>query len=480
MKIILINPSFEEQYSVGSSRSIRYVLNEIPPLGLAYLAAVLEKHNFRVNIIDCTRGVSSHRAFDQIISSKPQLVGITASTPTFESSRLIARRIKNILPDTVVVIGGAHVTAMPYETMQAGCFDVGVLQEGEVTFLELVKHIDVNGINNLNNIKGLIFKHEGKYVITPKREYILNLDEIPFPARHLLPSLNMYRPTPASYKRLPLGVIMTSRGCPHACTFCDRAVFGNVYRSRSAENVLAEVEELTRKYQAREIRFFDDCFTLDKQRTYKICAGLRKIKPKLPWTCLTTVGSVDKDLLREMKSSGCWQVLFGLESADERMLKLLKKGATLKENINAVTWAKQAGLNVRADFIVGTPGETEESLKKTLDFAVSMKLDYAHFNKFVPYPGTGLYRKLRNEGHSFDFSLNSSITAHSDFMYIPETLTREYYMNFINYAHKEFYLRPGYIFHRLFSLRTRDELKGQIKGFLSIALLGQAHDAHEK
>jgi radical SAM superfamily enzyme YgiQ (UPF0313 family) len=238
---------------------------------------------------------------------------------------------------------------------------------------------------------------------------------------------------------------------------------------RSAGNVLGEVEEVVNKYGAREIRFFDDCFTLDKERTYKICEGVKKRKLKFPWTCLTTVNSVTKDLLKEMKSAGCWQVLFGLESADEEMLGRLKKGATLEQNINAVRWAKEAGLSVRADFIVGTPGETEESLKKTLDFAINMKLDYAHFNKFVPYPGTELYGALIKEGYNFDFAKCSSITAHTDFIYCPPAVDKDYYMRFINYAHRKFYLRPSYILRRLFSIKTWDELKGQIKGLFAIA-----------
>ena len=244
-----------------------------------------------------------------------------------------------------------------------------MIGEGEEALVEIVSLSSV-ACNNLRGVKGIIFRKDGNLVITPMREAIRDLDSLPFPARHLLPPLSRYRPTPASYRRLPLGVMITSRGCPQQCAFCDRAVFGNGYRKRSPENVLGEVDELAYKYGAREIRFFDDCFTLDKERVMKICHGLRKIKPRLPWTCLTTVGSVTKELLKEMSSSGCWQVLYGLESGSDRMLKLLKKGATLEQNIQAVRWAKEAGLSVRADFIVGTPGETEESLRETLAFAL--------------------------------------------------------------------------------------------------------------
>jgi radical SAM superfamily enzyme YgiQ (UPF0313 family) len=316
-------------------------------------------------------------------------------------------------------------------------------------------------------IKGIIYKQDGKVSITTKREFIKDLDRLPFPARYFLPPLSRYRPTPASYKRLPLATIMTSRGCPSQCVFCDKAVFGNIYRQRTADNILAEVEEVIGRFGAREIRFFDDLFTLDKQRTYKICVGLKK--KMVPWTCLTTVTAVTKELLNEMKAAGCWQVLYGLESGDSRMLKLLGKGNTIEENIRAVRWAKEAGLSVRADFIVGTPGETMDSLKETLRFAIGMDLDYAHFNKFVPFPGTELYKSLTCAGYNFNFSGRCSILDHSTLFYVPDGISREEYRRFLDSAYKKFYLRHRYIIKRLLSIRTKDEFIGQLKGFFAIA-----------
>ncbi len=469
MNTVLINPPFKEKHSVGSYRSMRYVLNIVPPLGLAYLASVLERNKLPVRIFDFTVENFDY-AFRNLVSQSPQLIGINASLANFGSAKALASKIRERLPGSILVIGGAYITAMPYEVMQEGVFDIGVIGEGEETFLELVKHIMQKGMSDLSLVKGIIFKEGGKWVINQRRGYLDDLDMIPYPARNLLPPLSRYSPTPASYKKLPLAVVITSRGCPHGCTFCDRSVFGNIYRKRSPENVLGEIEEVVNKYGAKEIRFFDDCFTMDKDRVYRICSGIRQKKIKVSWTCLTTVGSIDKDLLKEMKSSGCWQVLYGLESADEAMLKSLNKSATVEQNANAVRWAKEAGLSVRADFIIGTPGETEESLQKTLDFAIKMKIDYAHFNKFVPYPGTELYKMLKAKNYDFDFSKGASITD-SHFLYIPETLSKEKYTAFINYAHKKFYLRIGYILKRLFSIRNWGEFKGQAMGFLAVFLL---------
>ncbi|MBL7130466.1 MAG: cobalamin-dependent protein [Candidatus Omnitrophica bacterium] len=468
MRILLVNPPFEERYSVGGSRSIRRVLNIISPLGLAYLAAVLEKNKFSVKIIDCTISISYRQLFKSILEENPEVVGITATTSSFESAKFVARHIKEILPGGIIIIGGAHITAMPEATLKTDCFDIGVLGEAEETFLELVRHIEAYRLRRLDTVKGIAFKSGDDIINTGRREFIHDLDRLPLPARHLLPPLKKYHPTPASYKRLPLGVLITSRGCPCQCIFCDRAIFGNITRLRGVDNVLDEVEELIYKYGAREIRFFDDLFTLDIGRTYKICEGLQRRKLHVPWTCLTGANFVTKDLLKTMKSAGCWQVLYGLESADSRMLKSLNKGNTLEQNIRAVRWAQKVGLNVRADFIVGVPGDTLENMERTLKFAINMKLDYAHFNKFVPFPGTAIYKTLINQGYKFDFAKPCSILDHATLMYVSEGVAKIEYMNFLNYAFKKFYLRPHYILNRLISIRTWDEFKGQVNGLLAI------------
>jgi radical SAM superfamily enzyme YgiQ (UPF0313 family) len=320
----------------------------------------------------------------------------------------------------------------------------------------------------MNSVDGIAYRKDGNILKTRQRAFIRNLDTLPFPARHLQFPLNAYKPTPASYKRLPLGVLITSRGCPSKCTFCDRSVFGSIYRERSAGNVIEEIEELVYKNGAREIRFFDDTFTFNKQRVFEICAKLKERRIKIPWTCLTKVTDISEDTFKTMRESGCWQVLFGLESGDERMLKLLKKGNTLEQNRMAVYLAKKAGLSVRADFIVGTPGETLESLKHTLEFAIKLKVDYAHFNKFVPLPGTELYKILAHQGYELDFEKNLSILDHSSIFHVPELMSKEDFKQFLDYANRAFYIRPSYILKRLLSIRSLIELKGQINGFFAI------------
>ncbi|MDP8215652.1 MAG: radical SAM protein [Candidatus Euphemobacter frigidus] len=469
MRVMLINPPFDPEESVGESSSVRFVLNITPPLGLAYLGAVLERAGHHVKIVDYTSRFPYAPLTEIIKDFEPDLIGLTSTTPSFESARRLSEELRKIIPRTPLILGGAHITCAPESAMESGLFEVGVIGEGEETVVELTDHIRGHGFAGLDGVKGIIYRDGGGFRRTPPRPFIEDLDSLPFPAYHLLPSLTHYHPTPASYRRLPVGILMTSRGCPFKCTFCDRSIFGNTTRFQSPERVLAEVEWMIRELGAKEIRFFDDTFTLKRERAAEICAGLRERNLNLPWTCLTAVKAITPDLLKKMKSAGCWQVLYGLESGDDRMLGLLGKGNTVKENRDAVGWAKDAGLEVRGDFIVGTPGETMESLEKTLNFTLESGLDYAHFNKFTPFPGTELYKRLVADGYSFDFSHGCSILDHGALLFIPRSLDREEYRRWLDRAFKKFYLRPSHIGKRLLAIRTWTQFRGQVRGAFAIA-----------
>jgi len=471
-KTLLINPPFElEDESVGKTKSIKKVLNIVPPLGIAYIAAVLEKMGIGTRIIDCAIGISFDDLYKRILEESPDIIGITSTTPAFVKTKRLASFIREQLPATKILIGGAQLTALPFETMKTGLFDIGVIGEGELTVERLFKNYKNKRFESLDRVRGIIYKDETGIHQNEDQDFINDLDSIPMPARHLLPHPGFYRPTPASCRRVPYAVIMTSRGCPSQCTFCDRKIFGMRCRMRSVSNIFQEIEKVVADYGVKEIRFFDDTFTLNKKRVYEICDEFEKRGLKLSWTCLTKAACVDGPLLKRMKKAGCWQVLYGFESGDDRMLKLLKKGNTVQMNKKATRLTKEAGLEVRGDFIVGTPGETWESLENTVRFAIDMKLDYAHFNKFIPFPGTELYKKLTDEGHAFDFS-KSTILDHKQIYYVNPGMKEEEFSRFLDQASKRFYLRPGYILKRLVSIRTLHQLKGQIDGFFAIFELG--------
>ncbi len=471
MNILLVNPPFDPEESVGESRSVRFVLNITPPLGLAYLGAVLERAGHRVRIVDYTARFPYPPLPDLLRDFHPGLIGLTATTPSFESARRLAAEIQRLAPAVPIVLGGAHITCTPEAVRADGLFAAGVIGEGEETMVELAGRLKEGRISGLETVRGIVYPEGGSLRRTPPRGFISDLDSLPFPGYHLLPPLKHYHPTPASYRKLPVGILMTSRGCPFKCTFCDRSIFGNNTRFHSPGRVLDEVEWMLNELGAREIRFFDDTFTLKRDRVREICAGIRERGLKFPWTCLTAVKTVTPEILKEMKVAGCWQVLFGLESGDDRMLKLLGKGNTVEDNRKAVRWAKEAGLEVRGDFIVGTPGETMESLQRTLSFTLETGLDYAHFNKFTPFPGTELYRRLEAAGYAFDFSRGCSILDHGALLFVPESLDREEYRRWLDRAFKKFYLRPSHVLKRILAVRTWTQFRGQVRGAFAIAEL---------
>ncbi len=465
--ILFIAPPFSDEVAVGRTRSMGNVLNVIPPLGLAYIAAVLEQDGFNVEILDCS--IPGFSLDDRLRRLEPVLVGISSTTPAFESSMKTAREVRRILKDAVIIIGGSHVTALPGETMGTGLFDLGILGEGEMAFLELARlYRDAARPEKeqLEDVKGIVFRRGKRLIRTGKRELIKDLDSLPFPARHLLPHVSSYSPTPASYRKLPQAHVMTTRGCSFGCTFCDRSIFGRTYRERSAKNVLSEVDRLVREYGVKEIKFFDDNFTLNRKRLYEICRGMRD--RKIGWCCLTRVNAVDREMLRFMKRCGCWQVLFGIESGDQETLDRLQKGTKIEEIERAVRWAQEAGLNIRADFLIGAPGETRKTVRKTLDFAKRLNVDFAHFNKFTPYPGTEIYDELTREGYSFDFSKSCSQLDHSIVLYSPKGMRKDELSRLVDRAHKEYYLRPRYMIRQLLGIRSYLDVQRMMRGFFAV------------
>lgn len=362
-------------------------------IGLAYLAAVLEKNGHEVTVIDCPASeIDLIQLKIKLSSAEPKLIGITSMTPTIQSAIQSAYAAKETCPDALVVLGGPHATFMDEQVLsEEKSIDIVVRGEGEQTLLDLTQN--VSNHKKLNKIEGITYRNNGNIVRTSNRAYIQNLDELPRPAYKYFP-LEKYR----LYGRRILPII-TSRGCPSQCSFCTTSrIFGKAFRARSPQNVVDELEWLRDVHGADAFSFYDDTFTLDKTRALKICEEMKNRKIGIPWDCQTRVSTVSKELLSKMREANCQQVFFGVESGCQKILDAVNKGTTVEQNKAAIKMAKKAGLFVAVSVMVGYPGETPEMLKQTIDLVRNTEPDDAYICVATPYPGTELRNLIEKMG----------------------------------------------------------------------------------
>jgi radical SAM superfamily enzyme YgiQ (UPF0313 family) len=467
MKVTLINPSItmEERYGKFAKGG-----SSVPPLGLAYIAATLENNGVKVNIIDGSVLNLDQGAIEKLLSKhNPDIVGVTALTPTLYRSYEVINTVKKALPDSLIVIGGPHPSLFPTDVLKENVnIDVSVYGEGEYTVLELANNIESHGKDNsksFEDVRGIAYRNNGQIRKNTPRPYIDDLDTLPFPARHLLP-MDKYRPALYQIKRSPNTNLIASRGCPFNCNFCSKGVYGRKFRIRSPENVITEIEYLIEKYGIKELLFWDDTFTLNKKWIEDFCILLKERNLDITWSCSSRVNKVDKLLLQKMRKAGCWSIFYGIESGSQKLLNNINKGITISQVINAVKWAKEAGIQVRASFMLGLPGETKELAEKTIAFAKELDPDYAQFNITTPYPGTELMKVAGKYGKiiSHDFS---KYTIWSP-IFIPNGSTSEDLTKLHHQAYMEFYLRPTYILKRLAKIRSFSDIMVYLKGFATL------------
>lgn len=363
------------------------------PIGLAYLASVLEEGECEVTVIDCPALDMTQQDLKQKLESiQPDLIGITSMTPTIQSALQSAQIAKNACPEAMTVLGGPHVTFMDEPVLtEEKAVDVIVRGEGEQTLLELAKN--VFNPKALEDIEGITFRKEGQIVRTPNRRVMENLDDLPRPAYKFFP-LENYRLF--GRKILP---IITARGCPSQCSFCTSAqMFGKGFRARSPKNIADELEWLRDEHGAEAFTFYDDTFTLDRRRAIGICDEIVTRKIGLPWDCQTRVSTVSRDILLKMREANCQQVFFGVESGCQTILDAVKKGTTVAQNEKAILLAKDVGLFVAVSVMIGYPGETHAMLKETIDLVKKTEPDDVYICVATPYPGTELRRLVKDNG----------------------------------------------------------------------------------
>jgi anaerobic magnesium-protoporphyrin IX monomethyl ester cyclase len=363
------------------------------PIGLAYLAAVIEKDGNEILVLDClASNIDQEQLKQKLAAFNPEVIGISSMTPMVQSTMQAAKGAKEACPNAVVVLGGPHATFMDKEILsQEQSVDVVVRGEGEQTLLELTKQVvDHDG---LNSVEGISFRHQNQIIQNPNRPPIQNLDELPYPAYKHFP-LDKYR----LFGKLFFPVI-TSRGCPFQCSFCTTSrIMGKQYRARSPKNIGNELELLQRECNADSFTFYDDTLTLDKQRIFDICDEIKTRNINIPWDCQTRVDQISPEILSKMKATNCKQVFFGVESGCQDILNAVKKRTTVEQNEKAIKMAKKAGLFVATSIIIGYPGETSEMRKETLDFIRRAEPDDVYLCFATPYPGTELRSLVEKMG----------------------------------------------------------------------------------
>jgi anaerobic magnesium-protoporphyrin IX monomethyl ester cyclase len=433
IKISLVNPPLVE----GVYRHQLYL-----PIGLAYLAAVLEKDGHNITVIDCPALEINHNQLRaKLASLEPDLIGITSMTPTIPSSLLSAHIAKEACPDSLTILGGPHVTFMDKQVLaEEAAVDVVVRGEGEQTLLELAQNL--SNSKGLGGINGITFRNKGQIIHTPNRSLIQKLDELTRPAYKYFP-LEKYR----LFGRRILPVI-TSRGCPSQCSFCTTArMFGRTFRARSPKNVVDELEWLRNTHGADAFTFYDDTFTLDKKRALKICEEIQNRELGLPWDCQTRVTQVSKEILGKMREANCQQVFFGVESGCQEILDAVKKGTSVEQNEKAIRLAKETGLFVAVSVIIGYPGETPDMLKQTIDLIRRTEPDDVYLCVATPYPGTELRSLVEDMGWTMsdDWGLYDTITPVFENPNLPAEEIRK-----LRSAFYDGFYSPKYVFRHLF------------------------------
>lgn len=435
-KVLLVNPPLSLNARYGALASAGAC---VPPFGLCSLAAVCLEKGWEVQILDAqAERLDIAKTLRKVLAIAPKYIGISITTPSLRNASLLAEAIKARHSATVIV-GGPHVTSLPEETlMENPAFDIVVTGEGEVTFPELLEAVE--GEKDLTEVAGLAFRGDSGIIRTSMRPLIPNLDLLPKPAWYLLTGF------PFLYHLQLQGMlhsrsvsIMTSRGCTGRCTFCDRSVFGNFVRVNSAEYVFELLSGLNKDYNIRFFQFEDDNFTVFPERVEKICDLLIKSNLNIEWSCLSRMDTVDFGILKTMKKAGCRYLMFGIESGNPGILRRLNKGIDLEKAGRILRLAKKAGLKTKGFFILGSPGETRQTVRDTLRFIEENPLDDISITFFTPFPGSPIHRKIHKYGR-----LVGGYEAMTFYrpVFIPYNMTAEELQSEISRIYKRFYLRP--------------------------------------
>lgn len=470
MKCAIIFPAWEasDVYISGFAGSqIHYQ----QPTGILYVAAALREAGHDVLLLDGAF-IKHDDILKRIKEFEPKFAGVYGNAPLWYKTVNTINDIKKIDKNIFLAVGGPYPIGAREKVFEDfDNLDVSFTGEGDIAAPEAIERLEKN--ESLKGVAGVIYKErkdDGSYELIDNGppSLIEDLDSLPFPARDLAHPLKWYRPTAGSYKKYPVGTVLSSRGCNNRCIYCFQVGKQPGIRYRSPENVMLEIEELITKYGAREIRFIDDNFAGDYKWTEELCKLIEESRFKFPWHASVRADAVDLPLLKKMRHAGCWELLIGIESGVQKNLDAMAKNVTVEQNRNAVLWSKKAGIKVYTPYIFGVPGETFEEGLKTIEFAIEVDPHYVNFHTLAPYPGAPIHDNVKEYGtivgdkSEFNFEMAA---------FIPYSMTRDEIFKLRELAFRRFYRRPKYILRRIFGVRTRHDFRTLYTGAISFLYL---------
>lgn len=440
--VLLVNPP--SAFGTYKGTKMDVYVQIYPVLSLASLAAILREKGFRVSILDLGIEKVPFQVLSRVLDElKPRIVGVTATTPLiFEASQISRIAREKLGKEVLIVLGGPHASALPEECLRMSDFDVVAIGEGDYTIVELAEG------RSLSDIKGIYYKQEERILSTPARERIKDLDSLPFPALDLF-DIKRYNSSKLVARKSPFSDLMTSRGCVFNCSFCGKKVFGRRFVPKSPERVIEEIK-YTLRLGFREIRNVDDSFTANINRAKTICEMILREKLNFPWTLAggIRVDCVDEEFLVLAKRAGLYQVSFGFESGDQECLNSIGKGITIEQSTRAMEMVKKVGLESVGFFMFGLPAETEESMRKTIDFAIKLMPDFAKVTILVPIPDSKIFADWEREGRIKSRDWSQYKLHEAGVVYQHPTLSHEKMREYYDLFYRKFYLNPGYLLRR--------------------------------
>lgn len=456
MKVLLVQPPFIEEEITS--------LVKYAPMGLIALAAYIRQdNNIDVEIYDANveEDLTTEKIVESILGHNPKVLGLTSMTTNINSALKIARMVKIAEPSITTVIGGIHATISPGEVLSHQTIDFVVMGEGEITFNDFLKNI--NDQSRYKDIDGLGYKENGQIVLNKRRELIKDLNPLPIPAYDLL-KVEKYRSPYGS--RTPFISVIRSRGCPYRCIFCGvQNMFGHTYRTQSSQRTMEEIDYLVNTFKIKEIGFKDSEFTLNARNVSKLCDLLKDRDYDLIWSCNARVDCADLILYKKMREAGCRTIAFGAESGDQDILNTLKKDITIQKIEQAVKDCQKAKIKVSVNFMIGNPGDTRDTIEKTIELSKKLNPDYAFFSFTTPFPGT----ELREMAIKNNWLINPDLSAvaYMELIMNATNLSTEELKKYMDKAYRSFYLRISYVLKRL-RMFNKDEIKTSLLGLNAV------------